>query len=94
MLYHQSDPNGGIVFLLLDEIDSCDYSWLEATHPPPHHHHHQFRTTTTQTVPSWVSSTEQWTHKRRLTLFDIPNCPHAAASVQVHGSEWLPVTHK
>lgn len=34
VLYHHSNPIGGIVFPLLDEIDSCDYGWLEATPSP------------------------------------------------------------
>lgn len=33
VLHYRSDPTGRITFLLLDEIDSCDYSG--PTSPPP-----------------------------------------------------------
>lgn len=45
VLCHHSDPKGGIIFLQLDEMGSCDYGWLEAIPSPP-------RPTSTQTVPS------------------------------------------
>lgn len=43
VLYHHSNPTGGIFFPLSDEIDSCDYSWLEPTSSP-------IQPTSTQTV--------------------------------------------
>ena len=43
-LCHHSDPKGGIIFLHLGEMGSCDCGWMEAIPSPP-------RPTSTQTVP-------------------------------------------